>query len=193
MGWGANFIDYDNDGSKDLYVVNGHLYPQVDSTKAEMGYLQADLLYRNLGSGRFLNVSSLLGHGKHVGRGAGFGDLDNDGRVDVVISNLDGQPNVLMNRYESSNHWILVRCIGTGGNRNALGSRVTIVTELGIQTGEVRSGGSYLSSGDQRLHFGLGQVKEIKELRITWPGGRSTLLRGIAVDQVLTIREPQNS
>jgi hypothetical protein len=158
-----------------------------------MGYLQADLLYRNLGSGRFLNVSSLLRHGKHVGRGAGFGDLDNDGRVDVVISNLDGQPNVLMNRYESNNHWILVRCIGTEGNRNALGSRVTIVTELGNQTGEVHSGGSYLSSGDQRLHFGLGQVKEIRELRITWPGGRSTLLRGIAVDQVLTIREPQNS
>jgi enediyne biosynthesis protein E4 len=190
MGWAANFFDYDNDGSKDLYVVNGHLYPQVDSTKAEMGYLQADLLYRNLGSGRFLNVSSLLGHGKHVGRGAGFGDLDNDGRVDVVISNLDGQPNVLMNRYESNNHWILVRCIGTEGNRNALGSRVTIVTELGNQTGEVHSGGSYLSSGDQRLHFGLGQVKEIKELRITWPGGRSTLLRRIAVDQVLTIKEP---
>ena len=98
-----------------------------------------------------------------------------------------------MNRYESNNHWIVVRCIGTESNRNALGSRVTLVTELGNQTGEVHSGGSYLSSGDQRLHFGLGQVKEIKELRINWPSGRSTLLRGIAVDQVLTIKEPQNS
>jgi hypothetical protein len=193
MGWGVNFIDYDNDGFRDIYVVNGHLYPQVDSTKAEMGYLQADLLYRNVGSGRFLNVSSLLVHGKHVGRGAGFGDLNNDGRVDVVISNLDDQPSVLLNRHESNNHWIVVRCIGTESNRNALGSRVTIVTELGNQTGEVHSGGSYLSSGDQRLHFGLGQVKEIKELRINWPSGRSTLLRGIAVDQVLTIKEPQNS
>jgi hypothetical protein len=112
-GFGLAFADFDNDGFKDLFVVNGHLYPQIDRLKNEIGYRQRDLYYRNIGDGRFLNLSSRLNHREHVGRGAAFGDLDNDGRVDVVVSNLDDRLNVLMNRDGSKNNWILIRCAST--------------------------------------------------------------------------------
>ena len=190
MSWGVGFIDFDNDGLKDLFVVNGHLYPQIESLKNEIGYRQRDLYYRNLGDGRFLNLSSRLNHGEHVGRGAAFGDLDNDGRVDVVVSNLDDRLNVLMNRDGSKNNWILIRCIGSDHNREAIGSRISVTTTAGTQIGEVRTACSYLSSSDRRVHFGVGQETIIKELSIAWPSGKRTRLSSVAVNQVLTMKEP---
>ena len=192
MGWGMGFIDYQNDGLKDIFVVNGHLYPQVDSARneTEPGYRQQDLLYENLGNGRFSNTSSILEYGRHVGRGAALGDLNNDGRVDVVISNLDGRPNVVMNHHDSDNNWILVRCVGTKSGRDALGARVLVVTERNTQFGEVRSGCSYLSSGDPRVHFGLGKARQIKELRIQWPSGRISSLREVKINQIIQVEEP---
>lgn len=191
MGWGVGFVDFDNDGWKDLYVVNGHLYPQIDSIKTEVGYRQRDLLYRNLGGGRFANISNRLTHAKHVGRGAAFGDLDNDGKMDVVISNIDTQVNVLMNRSERRNNWLTVRCQGRVGNRDAIGTRITVTTTEGDQSGEVRSGCSYLSSSDPRVHFGLGPATTVAKLQVVWPGGKELVLRNIRVNQILTLVEFQ--
>jgi len=190
MSWGVGFADFDNDGFKDLFVVNGHLYPQIDRLKNEIGYRQRDLYYRNIGDGRFLNLSSRLNHREHVGRGAAFGDLDNDGRVDVVVSNLDDRLNVLMNRDGSKNNWILIHCIGSDHNREAIGARISVTTTAGTQIGEVRTACSYLSSSDRRVHFGVGQETIIKELSIAWPSGKRTRLSSVAVNQVLTAREP---
>ncbi len=192
MSWGVGFVDFDNDGLRDLYVVNGHLYPQVDRLRNNFGYRQHDLFYRNLGGGRFRNVSSLLPHAKHVGRGAAFGDLNNDGRVDVVISNIDDAPNVLLNRDSSANHWILIRVLSAKGARDAIGARITITTESARQTAEVRSGCSYLSSSDPRVHFGLGAAVRIKELDVRWPSGKHTHLSNVMPDQILTVREPSS-
>ncbi len=190
MSWGVGFVDFDNDGLKDLFVVNGHLYPQIDRLKNEIGYRQRDLCYRNLGDGRFLNLSSRLNHGGHVGRGAAFGDLDNDGRIDVVISNLDDRLNVLMNRDGSKNNWILIRCIGSDHNREAIGARISVTTAQGTQTREVRAGCSYLSSSDRRVHFGLGKAKIVTEILVAWPSGERIKLSNVPVNQVLTIKEP---
>lgn len=190
MSWGVGFVDFNNDGLRDLFVVNGHLYPQIDRLRSEIGYRQRDLHYQNLADGRFLNVSTRLNHNEHVGRGAAFGDLDNDGRVDVVVSTLDDRLNVLMNRDTSNNNWILIRCIGSDHNKEAIGARVTVTTAQRTQTGEVRTGCSYLSSSDRRVHFGLGQAKIINEVVIAWPGGKRTRLSDVGTNQILTIKEP---
>ena len=190
MKWGVGFEDFDNDGRKDIFTVSGHLYPQVDSLHNRVGYRQSDQLYHNLGGGRFENFSAKLTHAKHAGRGAAFGDLNNDGQMDVVISNLEGPPNILLNRGGSGQHWISIRCIGTQSNRQAIGARVKITTESGIQIGEVRSGCSYLSSSDPRVHFGLGTSSRIRELSIRWPSGELTQLSDVAADRLITITEP---
>lgn len=193
MSWGAGFADFDNDGWKDIYVVNGHLYPQVDRLRNPMGYKQTDLFYRNLGGGRFRSESAVLRHSPHVGRGAAFGDLDNDGRVDIVISNLDDRPNVLMNERNSGNPWLMVRALSRHGGRDAIGARVTVTTEAGKQVGEVRGGCSYLSSNDPRVHFGMGSARRAKEVRVRWPGGSETVLPDVAAGQILTVNEPGGS
>jgi hypothetical protein len=192
MKWGVGFVDFNNDGWKDLYVVNGHLYPQVDSLKNEIGYRQADLLYLNGGKGRFENSSARLTHRKHVGRGAAFGDLNSDGLVDVVISSLEDTPNVLINRDKNPNNWIQVRCRGTRSNRDAIGARVSITTDAGTQVAEVKTGCSYLSSSDRRIHFGLGQSTSIKNLQVRWPSGSTTELKGIGVNRLIEIQEPRD-
>jgi len=190
MKWGTKFFDFDNDGFKDIFVANGHLYPEIEKYFTHVSYRQRDLLYRNLGNSRFLNVSSELNYPKHAGRGAAFGDLDNDGRVDIVVSNLDEKPNVLFNRHPSSNNWILVQLTGTKSNRSAIGARVELETEGGVQIGEVSAGNSYLSSGDFRLHFGLGKSKEIKKLTVRWPSGITTPRSNVGVNHILSLVEP---
>ena len=190
MSWGVGFVDFNNDGLRDIYVVNGHLYPQIDALKNEIGYQQGDLFYRGIGGGRFQNVSTELQHPKHVGRGAAFGDLNNDGRIDVVISSLDDRPNVLMNNQKNTMHWIVIRCVGTVSNRDAIGARVSVTTESGTQIGDVKSGCSYLSSSDRRVHFGLGRSERIQRLAIRWPSGRKTEMSNVSADQILQVREP---
>ena len=189
--WGVGFVDFDNDGLRDLYVVTGHIYPQIEVLRNSAGYRTPDQFFHNVGGGRFVNASGRLTHAKHVGRGAAFGDLNNDGRMDVVISNLEDRPNVLLNCDQSKNHWILIRCVGTKSNRQALGARLLATTESGTQVAEVRSGCSFLSSSDARVHFGLGRADHVRELDIRWPSGRRSILKGIAADQILTVREPE--
>jgi hypothetical protein len=191
--WGVGFVDFDNDGMKDIYVVNGGIYPQVETLHGTVGYRQPDQFFRNVGGGRFVNASSRLVHPRHVGRGAAFGDLNNDGRIDVVISNLEDPPNVLLNRDQSNNHWILIRCVGTKSNRQGIGARLSVTTDKSTQVAEVRSGCSFLSSSDPRVHFGLGRADHIKELTIRWPSGRRSVLTNVAADRVLTVTEPTDA
>ena len=190
MSLGVGFVDFDDDGLRDIYVANGHLYPQIDALKNEIGYKQSDLFYRGIGGGRFENVSMQLRHPKHVGRGAAFGDLNNDGRMDVVVSNLDDRPNVLMNHQNNKNHWIVIRLVGTTSNRDAIGARVSITTESGTQIGDVKSGCSYLSSSDRRVHFGLGRWERVQRIAIRWPSGKETEMTNVTADQILHVHEP---
>jgi hypothetical protein len=190
--WGVGFVDLDNDGLKDIYVVTGHIYPQVDSLHDAAGYRSPDQYFRNIGAGRFVNASARLIHPKHIGRGAAFGDLNNDGRIDVVISNLDEKPNVLINQDHSGNHWILIRCVGTKSNRQGIGAQLSVTTKAGTQVAEVRSGCSFLSSSDPRVHFGLGREERIRQLEVRWPSGRRSVLKDVAVNQILTVTEPES-
>jgi len=189
MGWGVGLVDLDNDGAKDLYVVNGHTYPTVDKLKNRLGYRQPDLLYRNLGNGRFANVSRSLSHKKHVGRGLAFGDFNNDGWLDLVITSIDDRPKLLLSRPRTAHHWIRIRLVGSESNRDGIGARVTVMTELGRQIAEVKAGCSYLSSSDPRVHFGLGAADRIERLVVRWPSGKLSEALDVAVDQEITFRE----
>jgi hypothetical protein len=189
MGWGTNFIDYDNDGWKDLFVANGHLYPELDRVDSELKYRQTAFLYRNQGNGRFRNVSEFLQYGTHVGRGSAAGDLNNDGRCDLVVSNLDSQPKILINRFKSDNHWVALQLIGTKSNRKAVGSRVTVITGKTRQISEVRAGASYLSSNDPRIHFGVGLALVVDRIEIRWPSGHVQEITGAQVDRCMVVKE----
>ena len=192
VGWGTAFLDYDNDGWPDLLVVNGHVYPQVAGLAGGAGYQQRALLYRNQGNGTFAEVSAAAGPALTaplVGRGAAFGDIDNDGDIDVVVNNLDGKPLLLRNDGGNRNHWISIRCRGRGPNRDALGARVKVVAGGLVQWDEVRAGGSYLSASDLRLHFGLGQAARVDTIEVHWPGGASQTIQNVAAGQFLTIEQ----
>src|SRR5262249_4928421 len=142
VGFGVGFIDFDNDGRKDIFIANGHVYPQLEGRKLHIAYRQPRLLYRNSGNGRFEDVSAKGGSSittPNLGRGCAFGDIDNDGRMDIVINNLDGPPSVLRNEDASANYWLLVKCVGTRSNRSAIGARVRVLTGGGAQIGEVTS------------------------------------------------------
>jgi hypothetical protein len=195
VGWGTAFFDYDNDGLQDLIVVNGHVYPQLDKTRlgASAPYRQRKLLYHNLGQGRFEDVSTAFGPvltEERVSRGLAVGDLDDDGRLDVVINDLDGAPQVLHNELPAAGHWLLVRLRGAGLNRDAIGAVVSLRAGGLTQQRLVRSGTGYLSQDDMRPHFGLGPATRVESLEVRWPDGATTRLRDIAADQVLDIRHP---
>jgi hypothetical protein len=192
VGFGVGFLDFDNDGWKDIFVANGHVYSQLAGRKLHISYKQPRLLYRNLGNGRFEDVSAQAGPAiitPNLGRGCAFGDLDNDGYVDVVVNNLDGPPSVLHNAEKTQNNWLMVKCLGTRSNRSAIGSRVRVVSGQRAQTGEVMSGSGYYSQNDLRLHFGLGAAKRVELLEVRWPAGGTQALRDIQANQVLTITE----
>ncbi|MBC7925484.1 MAG: CRTAC1 family protein [Bryobacteraceae bacterium] len=193
MGWGAGFLDTDNDGHPDILLTNGHVYPEVGSND-EMGYRERKVLYRNLGNGRFEDVSLESGPGileRVTGRGCAFGDFDNDGDMDVVVNCINDFPQLLRCDRAMSGNWIKVRCIGTKSNRSAIGARVTCrAPGLPPQMDEVRSGGSYLSQNDLRLHFGVAAALTV-ELEIRWPDGDVETVKGSPVNQVITVREGQ--
>ncbi len=193
VGWGCGFFDFDNDGWKDLLLVNGHVFPEVDRLNTAVRYRNPMILYRNNGNGSFDDVSSRAGPALqelHAGRGAAFGDIDNDGSVEVVINNQNERPVLLKQSAAGSNHWIVFQLIGTKSNRSAIGARVRLTASGRSQIDEVRSGGSYLSQNDLRLHFGLGPSKEADRIEINWPSGARQTLDHIKADRVLTIREP---
>jgi hypothetical protein len=192
LGWGTAFADFDNDGWLDLFVANGHVYPEVDRLKEISRYQQPKELYRNLGNGRFAEVSSRVSGDlttPRPARGAAFGDYDNDGDIDVLVVNVNSRPNLYRNEGGNRNSWIGLRLMGVSSNRDAIGARVEIDAGGRTQVAEVRSGGSYLSHNDMRLHFGLGSAKRVDEIRIRWPDGKTETLPGVATGRYITIRE----
>ena len=193
LGWGNGFIDYDNDGWKDLMMIDGHVYPQVDKYDWGTTFAERPLLFHNLGGKKFELVPPVEGTGLAdviAGRGAAFGDLFNDGKIDAVINVIDGHPVLLRNVSPDKNHWIELRLVGGPKSpRDAVGATV-YVTANGIrQRGDVLSGGSYLSSSDQRVHFGLGQAKKVDQVEIHWPDGETEKLHPSSVDEILTVSE----
>lgn len=196
LGWGTSFFDYDNDGWLDLFAANGHIFPQADPTSWGTSYLQTPLLLRNTGNGRFTDVSGSAGEGfarARSARGAGVGDLNNDGSLDVVLNNLDSGPALLKNaRGPESGHWIAVQLIGDPGRktpRDAIGSVVYCHAGGVRQRGEVASGRSYLSQSDLRVHFGLGSAERVERLEIVWTGGQRESHKPSGVDRHFVIEQ----
>src|SRR4029453_3143772 len=159
VGFGVDFLDFDNDGWSDIFIANGHVYSQLAGRKLPLSSRQPRLLYRNLGNGRFRDVSAEAGSAisaENLGRGCAFGDFDNDGDVDVLVNNLDGPPTLLRNDGGRGNHSILVKCVGTNATRAGIGARGRVTNGERSQIRGVMSGSSYYSQSDLRLHFGLG-------------------------------------
>jgi hypothetical protein len=194
VGWGTALFDYDNDGWLDLLVVNGHVYPQLASAKlgASASYRQRRLLYHNRGDGTFDEIAAGLGPTlaeERVSRGMAVGDLDGDGRLDVVITELDGRAQVLQNAVPDPGNWLLVELRGDRGNRDAIGAVVTVTTGPTTQRRLVRSGTSYLSQDDLRQHFGLGAAKKIDTLEVLWPDGTTSTRSGVEVNQKVVVEK----
>src|SRR6266852_695392 len=188
LGWGTAFLDFDNDGWKDLIVANGHVYPEVDTGHTAEKYKQPRLLYWNRGDGQVFDLSAQGGPGitdEHSSRGLAVGDLDNDGSEEVVISNMGEAPSLLKN-FASSGNSQLVRALTSG--RDAIGARITVTAGGHKQIDEVRSGGSYMSQNDLRLHFGLGSASTA-EMSIRWLDGKVENLRSVAAGEIVTIEE----
>ena len=195
VGWGCGFFDFDNDGWKDLLLVNGHVFPEVERLGIDIHFRDRAILYRNLGGGKFADISETAGPGlaeRHSARGAAFADYDNDGLVEVLINNQNEVPSLLKQVTRPPNHWVLLKLTGTRSNRSALGARVRLTAGDRTQVDEVRSGGSYLSQSDLRLHFGLGASTQVDRIEIDWPSGRRQKLRNSAADRVVTIEEPRD-
>jgi hypothetical protein len=194
LGFGTGFFDFDNDGWKDIFIANGHVYPEVARRRLHVTYAQRKILYRNRGDGRFEDVSLKAGPAieqAQVSRGCAFGDFDNDGDLDVVVNNLNGSPSLLRNDGGNKNNWILVKCVGTRSNRSAIGTRVSLAVGSHIQMDEVMSGSSYYSQNDLRLHFGLGQASKVDRIEIRWPSGLKESLANIPVNQLVVVKEGQ--
>jgi hypothetical protein len=193
VAWGCGFIDYDNDGWADIMQVNGHVYPEIEGRDTGQTFKNPRLVYKNLGGGKFKDVSSEMGTGisEHFSsRGAAFGDYDNDGDIDVVILNMNDLPSLLRNDGGNAQNWINIKLIGTKCNRTAIGARVRVVTGTHAQMDEVHSGTSVMSQSDLRLHFGLGKVQTIDVLEVKWPTTQKIeRFTKVKVNQILTIRE----
>ena len=192
LGWGAMFADVDNDGYPDLLVVNGHVYPEVDSAKLGATYREPRFLYWNTGNGKFRDVSKTAGPGLTEplsGRGLAVSDLWNDGRLEAVVNNLSDRPMLLVNEARNQNHWLGVRLIGTKSNRSAIGARVVLRGATRSWVDEVRSGSSYNSSSDLRLHFGLGSETKLSNMLVRWPNGEQEEFAVDGVDRTLAITE----
>ena len=197
LGWGVNFIDFDNDGWADILVTNGHVYPEVGENNIESGYRERKVLYRNLHNGRFADVSMNVGPGileKVPGRGAAIGDFNNDGALDVLVNCVNDVPQLLRCQSTLRNNWIKIKMVGVKSNRSGIGARIycTITGEKPGEThrqmDEVRSGGGYISQSDLRVHFGLASAKNA-DIEVHWPSGAMDRLTGVKANQVIVVRE----
>jgi hypothetical protein len=192
VGWGTGFFDYDNDGWKDLLLVNGHVFPEIDKLHIDIHYKEHPILYQNLANGKFKDVSATAGPAfaeLHSSRGAAFGDIDNDGAIEIAVNNQNEAPSLFKQASNPPGHWVILKLEGTRSNRSAIGAKVKISTGGQTQIDEVRSGGSYLSQSDLRLHFGLGKSRVIDRIEIAWPSGMKQTLRYQPVDCVTAIKE----
>ncbi|MGA8939356.1 MAG: CRTAC1 family protein [Acidobacteriaceae bacterium] len=191
-GWGLHFLDYDNDGRKDLFVVQGHDLDNVQLDYPQLRYKEPPLLAYNTGKG-FVDVSAESGapfHQAWVGRGLAVGDIDNDGRIDAVVTTNDGPAYILRNETATSNHWLTFLLVGHKSNRDGIGAVIKLTTTKGSQWVTVTTGGSYLSASDKRAHFGLGSAETAQSVEIHWPSGIIQTLHNVHADQILTVNEP---
>jgi enediyne biosynthesis protein E4 len=190
LKWGTGFVDFDNDGRPDVFVANGHIYPEIEGKGFGQTFGQRNQLFENLGDGRFREVrEETLDRITKVSRGAAFADLDGDGRLDIVINNMDDQPTLLLNRGAAAGNWIEFKLVGRISNRDAVGARVKITAGGRDQIAEVKAGHSYLSQSDLKVHFGLGSAKTIDAVTVQWPGGGLQKLSDVSPNQVLRIEE----
>ncbi|HXE80578.1 MAG TPA: CRTAC1 family protein [Vicinamibacterales bacterium] len=192
VGFGVDFFDFDNDGWRDIFIANGHVYSQLENRRLHLTYRQPRVLYRNLGNGRFADVSAAAGpaiRAENLGRGCAFGDFDNDGDVDILINNLDGPPTLLRNDGGNARPSILLKCVGTKSNRSAIGTRVIVTTGTHRQIADVMSGSSYYSQNDFRLHFGLGSAKQADAVELRWPSGAIETHRDLPAGHLFVIEE----
>ena len=194
VGWGTTFLDYDNDGLLDIIAVNGHVYPQLEKSAsgAVAGYRQRKLLYHNRGDGTFEEVASRYGPAlmeERASRGSAVGDLDNDGRLDVVVNDLDGAPQVLRNEFEGGGHWLRVKLTGKAPNASAIGAVVRVIASGRTQLRVLQSGTSYLSQDDRRAHFGLGAATEADLVEVLWPDGTKTRRERVKADQQVELSQ----
>ena len=193
VAWGCSFLDYDNDGWPDIMQINGHVYPEIDGQNIGQTFKNPRLVYRNLGTGQFKDVSAAMGPGiteRFSSRGAAFGDYDNDGDIDALILNMNDIPSLLRNDGGNKQNWIKLKLIGTKCNRTAIGARVRIVTGTHAQIDEVHSGSSVMSQSDLRLHFGVGKTQVIDLIEVKWPTTQKIeRFTKVKVNQILAIRE----
>ena len=192
LGWGTMFLDVDNDGRPDLLSANGHVYPEVDAKQLGSTYKEPRLLYWNAGGGKFQDLSSQSGPGISApasSRGLATADFWNDGRVSAAINNMNGKPMLLVNLAGNANHWLGISLVGTKSNHDGIGARVVVTAAEKSYVQEVRSGGSYLSNSDARLHFGLGSATRVDRLLVTWPSGLSESFPVPALDRIIRISE----
>jgi hypothetical protein len=193
VGWGCAFLDFDNDGWKDILLVNGHVFPEVDRKPGDIRFKERRILYRNLRSGKFEDLSEKAGPGitaRHSSRGLAVGDIDNDGTLEALINNQGEPPSLLKQAGKAQGNWALLQLTGTKSNRSAIGARVRVTAAGVTQTEEVRSGGHYISQSDLRLHFGLGAADRIERLEILWPSGLREEKTGLAANRIHRLTEP---
>src|SRR3982075_941192 len=192
LGWGTMFFDFDNDGWPDLILVNGHVYPEVDSQHLGSNYKEPRILYHNNGDGTFSDISASAGGGIMTtasSRGLATGDLWNDGKISAVISNMNDRPSLLVNQIRTPNHWITIHTVGTKSNRDGIGARIRVKTATRTLVDEVRSGSSYSSNSDMRVHFGLGRASKSEWVEVRWPSGLTEGFTNLTVDEIHTVKE----
>jgi hypothetical protein len=192
-GWGVRFMDYDNDGWKDLLIAQSHVMDTIELTEPSLHYREPPALLHNEEGKKFIDVSAASGevfHQQWAARGLAIGDIDNDGRLDAVFTTNDGPAYVLLNQTKTSNHWVILNLVGVKSNRDAIGAEVRISTATGDQFGTVTTSSSYQSSSDKRMHFGLGKADSIRQIEIRWPSGIRQVLTNQKLDRILTISEP---
>ena len=192
LGWGTMFFDFDNDGWPDLLLVNGHVYPEVDKQNLGSNYEEPRILYHNLGKGTFADISAKAGPAiatSSSARGLAVGDFWNDGRMSAVITNMNSVPSLLVNQVHSANHWIAIRAVGTKSNRDGIGAKISVKAGTRVLVDEVRSGSSYNSSSDMRVHFGLGDAAKAEFVQVRWPSGLEERFENLAGDAIHTLKE----
>jgi hypothetical protein len=199
LGWGVGFFDMDNDGWLDILMSNGHVYPEVDNSKADLKYAEHKYLYRNLRNGRFEEVTDKGGPGileNAPARGCAFGDYDNDGDIDIAVNCVNAPPQLLRCDSTLNRNWIKIKLAGIKSNRTGIGSRVSVTAMTSpsserplVQIEELRSGGSYFSQNDLRLHFGLDQAKHVDLVQVNWLSGQVDQFRNLEVNRLYVLQE----